>query len=171
MIADQIAEGRRRESLGGAWTSYVDDDSTVTEVRSLDEGLERLRAEAELERLEPFRRLVSRIENPTFEDTFQAIFDEALDLLIERQRKYGPNNIAQQGMWGVLTRIADDKISRLKRAFNGSVQNGEVTLDPIPEGTEDDTFEDACLDVMNYAAILLALKRGEWGRPLADGSA
>lgn len=165
---EQIEEGRRREA---AWTHYTDDEGTTTEVRSLATGLEFLRQEQAAARLEPFRNLLDRIASPTFEDTFQGIYDEALDLLIDRQRKYGPNNITQQGMWGVLTRIADDKIARLKRAFNGTLVNGEIVLDAIPEGDSDDTFEDACLDVMNYAAILLALKRGEWGRPLADGTA
>jgi len=105
---------------------------------------------------------------PTFEETFDNIFNEAFDLLIQRQRKYGPDNIARQGMWGVLTRIADDKIARLRRAFNGRIAAGQIALDPVTEGESDDTFEDACLDLMNYAAILLALKRGEWGRPLAE---
>lgn len=104
----------------------------------------------------------------TFEDTFDDIFNEAFDLLIQRQRKYGPDNIARQGMWGVLTRIADDKIARLRRAFNGRIAAGQIALDPVEEGESDDTFEDACLDLMNYAAILLALKRGQWGRPLAE---
>lgn len=105
---------------------------------------------------------------PSFEDVFDGIFNEAFDLLIERQRKYGAENIARQGMWGVLTRIADDKIARLRRAFNGRIAAGQITLDPVAEGESDDTFEDACLDLMNYAAILLALKRGEWGRPLRE---
>lgn len=104
----------------------------------------------------------------TFEDVFNGIFNEAFDLLIQRQRKYGPDNIARQGMWGVLTRIADDKIARLRRAFNGRIAAGQIALDPVSEGESDDTFEDACLDLMNYAAILLALKRGQWGRPLEE---
>lgn len=152
---DQRADGKRREALGGAWTggwtTFIDGGGCVREVESFDDG---------------YNKLIDRIDNPTFEDTFEGIFDEALDLLVQRQHKYGPNNIAGQGMWGVLTRIADDKISRLKRAFNGSIVNGKIELDEIVDPAEQDTFEDACLDVMNYAAILLALYRGEWGRPL-----
>ncbi len=147
---EQRDEGKRREAFGDESITFLDDWRKATEA----------------ERLQPYQKLINRIKNPTFEDTFNSIFDEALDLLIQRQRKYGPNNIAQQGMWGVLTRIADDKIARLKRAFNGSITNGKIVLDEITDPDEEDTFEDACLDVMNYAAILLALYRDEWGRPL-----
>lgn len=195
VLEEQRREGLLREMFPDTeevrHTTYVGDDGEIHEFRSLREGLaamredpielvypaalpefdwdqvELRRREYEQERLEPYRDLVEKINRePTFQDTFQDIFDQAFDLLVQRQIKYGPNNIAQQGMWGVLTRIADDKISRIKRAFSGSIVNGQIQLDPIPEGDTDDTFEDACLDLINYGAILLALKRGEWGRPL-----
>ena len=102
----------------------------------------------------------------TFEAVFEDIFQEALDLLIERQRKYGPDNIASQGIYGIITRIADDKISRVRTAMNGRVVNGKVTIDPITDREAQDTFEDALLDIANYALIALALKRGLWGKPL-----
>ena len=102
----------------------------------------------------------------TFEDVFEDIFKEALDLLIERQRKYGPDNISGQGIYGIITRIADDKISRVKTAMNGKVVNGRVSIDPIADSEAEDTFEDALLDIANYALIALALKRGLWGKPL-----
>lgn len=104
----------------------------------------------------------------TFEDVFDGLAFEALQILYSRQRKYGPNNISQQGMFGVFTRIADDKIARIKRAFSGKVVNGEIVLDPIPDGEADDTFEDGLFDIVNYALILLSLKRGVWGKPMRE---
>jgi hypothetical protein len=104
---------------------------------------------------------------PAFAQVFAGIFDEAFQVLISRQRKYGPGNIEQQGMYGVITRITDDKAQRLKRAMNGTIIDGRVDID-ITEGESDDTFEDACLDLMNYAAILLCLKRGLWGDVITD---
>lgn len=107
-----------------------------------------------------------RASDATFEDVFEEIFKEALDLLIERQRKYGPDNIANQGIYGIITRIADDKISRVRTAMNGKVVNGKIIIDPIQDREAEDTFEDALLDIANYALIALALKRGLWGKPL-----
>ncbi len=171
----QIAEGKRREAFGGSWSEELEHlrretfnsrlRSTSDEPLSYEDWLGRVDAEMGNDGIDA---LIDRIDNPTFEDTFLGIFDEAYGLLIQRQRKYGPENITRQGMWGVITRIADDKIARIKRAFNGRIVSGQIALDPVAEGESDDTFEDACLDLMNYAAILLALKRGEWGRPLAD---
>lgn len=168
--AEQRREGLMRE--------FVGDDDPIYEFRvpgaiaPMDwDQVELIRQETNAARnggLADFMlRAPREPEPPTFQETFQGIFDEAFNLLVQRQVKYGPNNIAQQGMWGVLTRIADDKISRIKRAFSGTIENGAIELDPIPEGDADDTFEDACLDLINYGAILLALKRGVWGRPLA----
>jgi hypothetical protein len=105
-------------------------------------------------------------EAETFQGVFRAIFDEAFDLLVERQRKYGPENIARQGLYGVFTRLAYDKIERLRRSMNGVLWNGEVELDFV-EDFGDESFEDTLLDIANYALIMLALRRGVWGRPLA----
>ena len=105
----------------------------------------------------------------TFEDVAQEVFDEAFNLLIERQKKYGPRNIEDQGPLGVINRIEKDKLNRIKRAFNGSVVKGEIVLDSIDMGGEEgDTLEDALLDVANYALITLLLIRGKWGKPLAE---
>ena len=107
-----------------------------------------------------------RRPDATFEDVFEDIFKEAFDLLVERQRKYGPENISGQGLYGIITRIADDKISRVRTAMNGQVVNGKVVINPIEDREAEDTFEDALLDIANYALIALALKRGLWGKPL-----
>lgn len=106
-------------------------------------------------------------DRETFEDVFQVIFDEAFDLLVARQRKYGPTNIERLGLFGIFGRISDDKIERLRRGFNGTIVNGRVSLDFF-EDFEDETFEDALKDIANYALIMLALKRGLWGKPLRE---
>jgi hypothetical protein len=94
------------------------------------------------------------------------VYQEAFEILVERQNKYGSENISSQGVYGVVTRIGDDKLNRIRRALNGKVVNGRIILDPIPEGESTDTFEDAALDIANYALITLGLHRGLWGRPL-----
>jgi hypothetical protein len=102
----------------------------------------------------------------TFEQVAQNIYDECFDLLVQRQTRYGPTNIDQQGPWGVLSRIANDKIARIKRAFNGQVVHGEIVLDPITDTDTDESYEDALKDLVNYGVILLLLHRGLWGKPL-----
>lgn len=108
----------------------------------------------------------------SFEGTFSVIYSEALELLINRQRKYGPDNIQQQGLYGVITRIADDKLARVKQSLNGTLENGKLVLNQIETrgntGEGDDSFEDALLDIANYALIALALHRGQWGKPLIE---
>lgn len=157
ILDEQLAEGRKREQL----TFWVNADQV------LGQTSDNLAHFGSFTGKKPVDDRGVPLARNTFEGVFQDIFDEAFELLVERQMKYGSTNIAQQGMWGVLTRIADDKISRLKRSFNGSIRSGQIVLDEITDREADDTFEDACLDVMNYAAILLALKRGLWGKPLA----
>jgi len=102
---------------------------------------------------------------PTFNATFQGIYDEAFALLIDRQKKYGPENVATQGFYGIFTRLSRDKIERLRRSLNGRIYHGVLELDAF-EDAEDESIEDTLIDIANYALIMLALKRGVWGRPL-----
>lgn len=101
----------------------------------------------------------------TFEDVFGALYRDAFELLVERQRKYGPENVRQLGLFGVFDRLASDKIERVRRSFNGTITRGRVELTD-PEDFDDESFEDALMDIANYALIMIALKRGWWGRPL-----
>ena len=83
----------------------------------------------------------------SFEDVFDGIAFEALSILYDRQRKYGPENIRRQGLWGIFTRIKDDKIARVQTAFNGLIRKGQIELEDIADGAEDETFEDALFDI------------------------
>jgi hypothetical protein len=110
-------------------------------------------------------KLTGLYDQGTFEDLFVGILEEAFELLVDRQRKYGPENVSSLGLFGVFNRLADDKIERIKRGMNGRIVHGEIQLDDIAD-FDDESFEDALFDVMNYAAIMIAVKRGQWGRPL-----
>lgn len=104
----------------------------------------------------------------TFEDVMFGLYEEAFALLVDRQRKYGPENVRRLGMFGVFSRLSFDKIERVKRALNGRIVNGEVILDLENTDFADESLEDAILDIVNYGIIMLAVKRGLWGRPLAE---
>jgi hypothetical protein len=103
----------------------------------------------------------------TFQDVFRELFSESFRLLVERQAKYGNLNIQQLGLHGVMSRIANDKLSRVMKSLNGRIVGGQVILDPIDE-YRDEAFEDALMDIANYALIAISLKRGVWGKPLDE---
>lgn len=100
----------------------------------------------------------------TFEEVFQSIFDEAFDLLVERQKKYGPENVRKLGLYGIFTRI-EDKMERLRHAFNGTMVRGQFNVTENDESS-DESLDDADIDAANYHLIRIALRRGLWGKPL-----
>jgi hypothetical protein len=103
----------------------------------------------------------------SFEAEFEKIYNEAFELLIRKQRRYGNSNIENLGVHGVISRISFDKISRALKFMQGRVVDGRVVLDPI-DGASDESLEDTLLDIANYALIAVALRRNVWGKPLAE---
>ena len=77
-------------------------------------------------------------------------FSALQDLFWDRQRKYGPGNIARFGDYGVLVRCAD-KLARLERHYAQGV--GDMP---------DESVEDAWSDLAVYATIALVCRRGAW---------
>ena len=76
--------------------------------------------------------------------------DEALaevaEVMRERGAKYGPGNIAEFGELGVLVRLSD-KFARLKN------QSKDFA---------DESIIDTYMDIIGYALIGIAWKRGDW---------
>lgn len=104
-------------------------------------------------------------DQETFEDVFDGIYAEASSIMMQRQRRYGPENIRKQGLHGVVTRIGEDKLSRIKNTLRGRVIAGEVILDTMSQ--EDlAVAEDAFFDIANYSLICIALMRKKWGYPM-----
>jgi hypothetical protein len=54
------------------------------------------------------------------------------------------------------------------KSLNGTIVDGKVHLNDLEEKHKDEAFEDALFDIANYALIAIALKRGEWGKPLEE---
>lgn len=111
------------------------------------------------------KRQASTEKTEAFEDVFEKIYGEAFTLLVEKQKRYGNSNIEQLGLHGVVSRIAHDKASRAKKFLNGRIENGVVSLDPLPDG-QDESMEDTLLDIANYALIAVSLLRDKWGKPM-----
>ena len=98
-----------------------------------------------------------------FEKYFSTLYDEAKGILVQRQRQYGPANIESLGVPGVFSRMSDDKMSRVKKALNGSVVKGRVVLsDASLAELQHPSVRDALIDSANYALILLSLIDGQW---------
>ena len=104
-----------------------------------------------------------------FEKYFTTLYDEAKGILVERQRQYGPANIESLGVPGVFSRMSDDKMSRVKKALNGSVVKGRVVLsDASLAELQHPSVRDALIDSANYALILLSLIDGQWSNLQVD---
>lgn len=84
----------------------------------------------------------------TFGDALEAIFDEARELAVRKQRDYGKDNILKFGAIGVMVRLSD-KYERLLNLLRSEVPPANETL------------EDNAIDLVNYSAFLLMLLR-EW---------
>jgi len=98
-----------------------------------------------------------------FEEYFQGLYDEARDILVQRQAQYGPANIESLGIPGVFSRMSDDKMSRVKKALSGEFIKGRVVLsqDSLKE-LQHPSVRDALMDAANYCLILVSLIENEW---------
>ena len=94
----------------------------------------------------------------SFEERLRPFYVEAFEILVQRQAAYGPENILQAGEWGVFEQLRN-KVSRAANRLNGQVVGGRVILDADPG---DQVLRDSLIDLINYAAILLALREGLW---------
>jgi hypothetical protein len=88
---------------------------------------------------------------PELERALAVAFFDAFCVFQDRQKKYGPNNIAKRREAGIIVRL-DDKLARLAKVYlDGS--GGEAL---------DESIEDSWMDGINYAAIGLLLHRKAW---------
>ena len=97
-------------------------------------------------------------------------FDKAYSLWCRKQHDYGDSNIRlgldlsssssecsqnnRLAQLGVVIRM-NDKISRLTNLYKKDKINSSAVLESI---------EDTCIDLMNYANMLMVLKKGKWGK-------
>ena len=101
---------------------------------------------------------------PFFEYLLWPYYAEAFGTLVQRQRAYGPTNIAEAGVAGVLEQ-ARNKIERASAQLTGRVEGGKIVLDPM-DGASMATFHDSLIDLANYAIITLALSENNWTRDM-----
>lgn len=85
------------------------------------------------------------------EDQFVEVLAEANLLFQQKNESYGPNNIAIAGYQGVLIRTSD----KFQRLLN-------LQTNQISEELNSESIEDSLLDILNYAAIMILLRRNIW---------
>lgn len=157
--AEQLAEGRARETgIPTVFFGETEDQRRRRVMTSLYRNAAATRTDLDA--------LPTKSGVVTFEEVFQDIFDEAFDLLVERQKKYGPENVKKLGLYGLFTRI-EDKMERLRHAFNGTMDRGVFNLTETDDSS-DESLDDGDIDAANYHLIRVALRRGLWGRPLEE---
>lgn len=87
-----------------------------------------------------------------------------LDILVSKQRDYGPNNIARFGTAGILIRM-HDKIARLLNLLQkcGNDFNRAVHINSVPN----ESIIDTLIDVIGYSVIAVMWSRidEESGKP------
>ena len=113
--------------------------------------------------------VIKKIEEmyPECTDALMNNFDRAYDLWTKKQNDYGDSNIrlgldlssssersqnSRLAQLGVVIRMTD-KISRLINLYKKDL-----------ESAVDESIEDTALDIMNYANMLMVLKKGKWGK-------
>jgi hypothetical protein len=98
-------------------------------------------------------------DEPEYVKTCQDFYNtqlEALQIFCTKHHQYGPGNIAALGPDGVLSRMEDDKLSRIKHA---RADESDCNVAP------GDSTADAHLDAANYMIIRLMLLRNQWPMP------
>jgi hypothetical protein len=119
--------------------------------------------------------------NPgTWEEALDIVLQEQRAIMVERHKKYGPKNIIELGIKGVLDRAASDKITRLRNYYeplwarqwlkeHGVPEDIIDQYVPLPEDFTDESVEDAHIDASNYLGpISLMLRRGWWNLPMKE---
>jgi len=108
----------------------------------------------------------------SFESNFDSIVHDMKKIMLHKRALRGTENISRQGLPGVITRVAEDKLSRIQRQVADMDLRNKMAQRGIPQETIDehvpltvdhtDTLEDDLLDGANYFIIAILLLRQLW---------
>lgn len=98
---------------------------------------------------------------------YDDVMEKAGKLCRRKNLDYGPGNISQAGLLGIVVRMGD-KYQRLLNLTSKS----RLTLTDSPAEANgkmydiaaNESVEDSLLDLMNYCAIALLWLQGHWGK-------
>lgn len=117
--------------------------------------------------------LLAREDGDKFERFLDQAMAQAKQIMLQKRALRGTANIQRQGLQGVITRITEDKLERVKRhvetltlrdllSKRNVPQEDIDRIAPVSDAENTISFEDDLLDMANYAFIAVALNRGLW---------
>lgn len=116
----------------------------------------------------------------TFNEAMDSVYKDMREIMISKQTLRGAGNISAQGLYGIFTRVKDDKLERIMKSVKRDVQREQCLADGLPQDIVDkyypardvaeahaeDSLEDDILDCANYCIIAMMVMRGIWGLPV-----
>ncbi len=117
--------------------------------------------------------------NPkTLEEAIALVNSLTLDIMLSKRRLRGHENISRQGLYGVVTRVTEDKMARIQRSVETLDLRERLARRGINQGTidelvplelgEGESLQDDLIDGANYFIICLLLEFGWWSLPLSE---
>lgn len=119
----------------------------------------------------------------TFEEALDMALRDQRTIMVRRQNRYGPDNVRNLGLLGVLNRARQDKLGRIARVYEREYVRELCLMEGMPpeivdqylpsyrSNFDDESLEDAHIDAANYLGpISLMLLRGHWGLPLGEAA-
>lgn len=107
-----------------------------------------------------------------FEEELDRTFAQMRKVMLEKRSLRGTTNITNQGMMGVVQRMGEDKLSRIKRGvetrwLREKLRERNISVNIIDEilpleSVCVESLEDDLIDVANYAIIGISLLHGTW---------
>lgn len=109
----------------------------------------------------------------SFRDGAEITLNQCVQILMEKRELRGTDNIQVQGLPGVLRRMQDDKMSRVRKqaedvsfwqeAVRRGLDPSTVMEDPTKAKARDGSgIKDDLMDIINYSVIAIALIEGWW---------
>ena len=78
---------------------------------------------------------------------YQKIFDMCNKISTCKSSDYGTSNLLKHGAFGIMVRMSD-KMARLENLISGHASK------------VDESIDDTCMDLINYAAYLILIRKG-----------
>lgn len=110
------------------------------------------------------------VATSNFEQEMIKLIINKLNILISKRKMRGTDNIQRQGLMGVVNRLSEDKLERVKRMVEddylarkltsrGMAVGDLATLDGAEQALQ---LEDDLMDIANYCDIAIMLLRKSW---------
>ncbi len=108
-----------------------------------------------------------------FEDRWRKLTEYAEKIMFAKRKLRGTGNIQRQGLQGIITRISEDKLERVRRFAENNMLRRVLKERGLPDATiyelvgpmdaeEMIGVEDDLFDIANYCMIAVLVLRDKW---------